>query len=80
MNNSRTPRAVVCAVFVSEPDGLAPGIDSIELRDITAELERIGVARQKWPEEIRIAEDFPRTPSGKVRKVDLRRSLRAGAD
>jgi len=37
-----------------------------------------GLARQKWPEELRIVTDFPRTPSGKVRKVDLRRQLRAG--
>ena len=57
---------------------LAPGAASIDLRDITAELERIGLARQKWPEELRIVDDFPRTASGKVRKVDLRRQLRAG--
>ena len=58
---------------------LAPGVESLELRDITAELERIGLARQKWPEELRIVDDFPRTASGKIRKVDLRRQLRAGA-
>jgi acyl-CoA synthetase (AMP-forming)/AMP-acid ligase II len=56
---------------------LAPGTEPIMLRDLTAELERIGLARPKWPEELRIVEDFPRTPSGKVRKVDLRRQLRA---
>jgi acyl-CoA synthetase (AMP-forming)/AMP-acid ligase II len=64
----------VCAVV-----RLAPGIPTIELRDLTAELERIGLARQKWPETLRIVDDFPRTPSGKVRKVDLRRQLRADA-
>ena len=58
---------------------LAPGVESIALADITAELERIGLARQKWPEELRIVDDFPRTASGKVRKVDLRRQLRADA-
>ena len=31
-----------------------------------------GVARQKWPEELRIVADFPRTATGKMRKVDLR--------
>jgi acyl-CoA synthetase len=56
---------------------VAPGAGSIELRDITDALERIGLARQKWPEELRIVDDFPRTASGKVRKVDLRRQLRA---
>ena len=43
---------------------LAPGMASLDLRDITAELERIGLARQKWPEELRIVDDFPRTASG----------------
>lgn len=55
---------------------LAAGVDSIELSDITAHLDQIGVARQKWPEELRIATDFPRTAAGKIRKVDLRRELR----
>jgi non-ribosomal peptide synthetase component E (peptide arylation enzyme) len=58
---------------------LAPEASPIELRAITEQLERIGLARQKWPEELRIVSDFPRTPSGKIRKVDLRRELRAGA-
>ena len=35
-----------------------------------------GLARQKWPEELRVVSDFPRTASGKVRKVDLRAALR----
>jgi acyl-CoA synthetase len=59
---------------------LAPGVESIELRDVTAELDRIGLARQKWPEELVTVEDFPRTATGKVRKVDLRRQLRAGGE
>jgi acyl-CoA synthetase len=54
----------------------APGVETIDLRDLCDQLERIGVARQKWPEELRIVDDFPRTASGKVRKVDLRRQLR----
>ena len=58
---------------------LAPGMPAIELGDITAHLERVGVARQKWPEELRVVPDFPRTPSGKVRKVDLRQQLRTEA-
>ena len=58
---------------------LAPGAAPIELVDITAQLERVGLARQKWPEELRVVTDFPRTASGKVRKVDLRRELRAEA-
>jgi acyl-CoA synthetase (AMP-forming)/AMP-acid ligase II len=56
---------------------LAPGVDAIALSDITDELELAGLVRQKWPEELVIVQDFPRTATGKVRKVDLRRQLRA---
>ena len=58
---------------------LAPGVPAIDLTDIRAHLELVGVARQKWPEELRVVSDFPRTASGKVRKIDLRRQLRAEA-
>ena len=37
----------------------------------------IGVAKQKTPEHIVVVDEFPRTPSGKVRKVDLRTELRS---
>jgi acyl-CoA synthetase len=67
-----------CAVIRLAP-GLDSRTDSITLRTINAELERIGLARQKWPEEIMIVRDFPRTPAGKVRKMDLRRQLRGEA-
>jgi acyl-CoA synthetase (AMP-forming)/AMP-acid ligase II len=43
---------------------------------LRAHLESSGLGRQKWPEEVRIVDDLPRTPSGKVRKADLRRQLR----
>ena len=36
-----------------------------------------GVARQKWPEEIHEVEDFPRTSTGKVQKVLVRKKLAA---
>lgn len=45
------------------------------LRDAAA---AAGLGRQKWPEELHLAEDFPRTPSGKIKKRDLRESLRPG--
>jgi acyl-CoA synthetase (AMP-forming)/AMP-acid ligase II len=54
---------------------LAPGVPTIDLCAVTDELARAGLARQKWPEELRIVEDLPRTTSGKVRKVDLRLAL-----
>ena len=57
---------------------MLPGADPIELADLVPHLEQAGLARQKWPEELRIVTDFPRTASGKVRKVDLRADLRIG--
>jgi non-ribosomal peptide synthetase component E (peptide arylation enzyme) len=50
---------------------LVPG-GSLTLDEITDALAAAGLARQKWPEELRIVDDFPRTASGKIRKVDLR--------
>ena len=38
----------------------------------------LGVAKQKTPEHLVLVDELPRTPSGKVRKVDLRDRLRAG--
>jgi len=50
------------------------GVPSLgALRD---HLERVGLARQKWPEEIRGIDEFPRTASGKVQKFVLRQRLR----
>ncbi len=56
---------------------LSPDSETIELGTITEHLERAGVARQKWPEELCVVSDFPRTAAGKVRKVELRAQLRA---
>jgi len=64
-----------CA-FVRPLEGAAvPTLD-----DVRAHLDAAGLARQKWPEELRVVDAFPRTPSGKVQKFVLRASLRAGAD
>jgi acyl-CoA synthetase (AMP-forming)/AMP-acid ligase II len=56
---------------------LRPGSDGLTLDDVRAHLETAGIARQKWPEDVRVVIDFPRTASGKIRKVDLRAGLRA---
>ena len=48
----------------------------VALPALQAHLEASGLGRQKWPEEVRVVDDLPRTPSGKVRKADLRRQLR----
>jgi non-ribosomal peptide synthetase component E (peptide arylation enzyme) len=56
---------------------LAPGHEVPTLGDTRTHLERVGLARQKWPEEIHVVDDFPRTASGKVQKVVLRRDVAA---
>jgi acyl-CoA synthetase len=61
-----------CAV-IRMRSGAAP----VTLTDLTTHLSGVGLARQKWPEELRLVDDFPRTASGKIRKVDLRARLRA---
>ena len=55
---------------------LAPGASAPDLATTRAHLESAGMARQKWPEELRVVEDFPRTASGKVQKYVLRETLR----
>ena len=58
---------------------LLPGTDPIDLPALIPHLEQAGLARQKWPEELRLVDDYPRTASGKIRKVDLRAQLRQGS-
>jgi acyl-CoA synthetase len=57
-----------------------PGSEPPSLDAVRAHLDAAGLARQKWPEELRGVEDFPRTPSGKVQKFALRDRLRREAD
>jgi len=62
-----------CAfVRLADPTAPPPTLD-----DVRAHLDAAGLARQKWPEELRVVADLPRTPSGKVKKHDLRAALRA---
>ncbi len=62
-----------CAFFRMQPGTGAPDLEAVR-----AHLAAAGLARQKWPEELRTVDDFPRTPSGKVQKFVLRDRLRAG--
>jgi len=63
-----------CAFIRPLGDGTgAPGLDAIR-----AALEADGLARQKWPEEVRLVDELPRTASGKIQKFALRARLRAG--
>jgi acyl-CoA synthetase (AMP-forming)/AMP-acid ligase II len=62
-----------CAFF-----RMLPGAEEPDLPALRSHLEAEGLARQKWPEELRVLTDFPRTPSGKIMKAELRRRLREG--
>jgi acyl-CoA synthetase len=75
------------AVVVSAPDHrlgervvavlhVRPGYAMPTLEEIREHFATKGVARQKWPEELHEASDFPRTASGKIQKTQVRRSIR----
>jgi acyl-CoA synthetase (AMP-forming)/AMP-acid ligase II len=58
------------AVLRVRGDAAAPDLAAVQ-----AHLGSAGLPKQKWVEEVRIVEDFPRTPSGKIRKFVLRDAL-----
>lgn len=58
----------VCAFVV--PRGNPPS-----LKNITAFLDQLGLARFKWPERLEIRDALPMTASGKVKKTELAKSL-----
>ena len=64
----------VCAV-VRPADPAAPPT----LEALRAAVGDAGLARQKWPEQLVVVDDLPRTPSGKVQKAVLRRRLATDA-
>jgi len=59
----------VCACVVPKP-----GV-SLTLAEVVAHFAASGIAKQKTPEKLVILSEFPRTPSGKVRKAELRATL-----
>ncbi len=62
-----------CAFF-----RMQPGNDPPDLEAVRSHLDAAGLARQKWPEDLRVVDELPRTASGKVQKFVLRERLRAG--
>ena len=62
-----------CAVVV--PYGEPPTLD-----DIKAELERVGMTKQFWPEHVEVVADLPRTASGKIQKFKLKEIALAFGD
>ncbi|MFJ7750863.1 AMP-binding protein [Arthrobacter sp. NPDC097144] len=61
-----------CAAFV-----LKEGETTLTLAEIQAFLAAKGVAKPYWPERVEVVPDFPRTPSGKIQKFQLRERFAA---
>jgi acyl-CoA synthetase (AMP-forming)/AMP-acid ligase II len=59
----------ICAVVTLN------GTAEVSIESIDSAFRQIGVARQKTPELLVVVDEFPRTPSGKVQKAELRRTL-----
>lgn len=47
----------------------------LTLATLTGHLEGRGLAKYKWPEDLRIVEEIPRTPTGKIARARLAESL-----
>lgn len=62
-----------CACVILKPD--AGGFSLAEMQQF---LEAKGVAKQYWPEKLEILPEFPKTPSGKIRKFELRDQIKTG--
>jgi acyl-CoA synthetase len=82
-------RGVAEAVVVAAPDvkygehatavlRMLPGHDLPDLAAVQSHFGSMGMARQKWPEELREVDDYPRTASGKVQKYMVRQAVAAG--
>ncbi|MBW2698390.1 MAG: AMP-binding protein [Deltaproteobacteria bacterium] len=63
-----------CAFLRPLPGAMIPDLAAVQQH-----LAAAGLTRQKWPEEIHKIDDFPRTPSGKIKKFALRTRLREEA-
>ncbi|HEX9033424.1 MAG TPA: AMP-binding protein [Streptosporangiaceae bacterium] len=57
-----------------------PGRPAPTMEHLRAHFEQAGLARPKWPEELHVLDDFPRTASGKVQKYILRADIAAPKD
>ncbi|WP_431239209.1 AMP-binding protein [Mycolicibacterium aichiense] len=64
----------VVAVLRLRPDAAMPSREQVR-----EHFAALGLARQKWPEELRQVEEYPRTASGKVQKFVVRQHVRDSA-
>ncbi|AZG45742.1 AMP-binding protein [Gordonia insulae] len=58
------------AVVRIKADETAPTLDELRIH-----FSAVGLAKQKWPEEIHVVDDFPRTASGKIQKFRIRADI-----
>ncbi|HET8880872.1 MAG TPA: AMP-binding protein [Solimonas sp.] len=70
---SRRTSEAICA-FVVPRDG-----ETIDLPEVARLVGEAGLARQKTPEYIALVDELPKTPSGKVRKDQLRQRAQSFA-
>jgi cyclohexanecarboxylate-CoA ligase len=56
-----------CATLILQPGASAPALE-----DLQSHLEQGGVGRYSWPERVELFDDFPRTPSLKPVKREIR--------
>jgi non-ribosomal peptide synthetase component E (peptide arylation enzyme) len=56
---------------------LQPGAEAVTLQELQAFLAREGVAKYSWPEALELFDDFPRTPSLKAVKREIRAEVAA---
>ncbi len=61
-----------CAVIVVREHAAA---NPPTLGELTAFLAEAGMAKQFWPEQLRLVDSMPRTPSGKIQKFQLRQQI-----
>lgn len=66
---------IACAAVV-----LKEGTPEFTFADMQQFLKDKGVAKPYWPERLEVVSDFPRTPSGKIQKFQLRDSFAASAE
>lgn len=58
-------RACACVI-------LRDDVDTFTFEEMQQFLADKGVAKHYWPEQLRVLDDFPKTPSGKIQKFQLR--------
>jgi len=66
-------RACACVILSSGAEGLS-------LEQMQDFLAGKGVAKQYWPERLVVLDDFPKTPSGKIQKFQLREQVATMAE